>query len=86
MTTTTTIDPLPAGLHLVIAMNRSHGTLASFWETREEAEKHVRDLTDKDRNPENGYIWATVTAVGTKSWKPNMPNCEIAWVPAVLVS
>lgn len=86
MTTTTTIDPIPAGLHLVIAINKAHGTLASFWKTREEAEKHVRDLTDKDRNPENGYIWATVTAVGTNSWNPNMPKCEIAWVPAVLVS
>lgn len=86
MTTTNTIDPIPAGLHLVIAMNRAHGTLASFWETKEEAERHVRDLTDKDMNPERAYIWATVTAVGTNVWKPNMPKCEIAWVPAVQVS
>ena len=84
--TTTTIDPLPAGLHLVIAMNRAHGTLASFWETKEEAERHIKDLTDPTRDPENGYIWATLTPVHANLWKPNMPKCEIAWVQAVLVS
>lgn len=84
--TTTTIDPIPADLHLVIAMNRGYGTLSSFWETKEQAEEHVRNLTAKDINPERGYIWATITPVKTQSWKPNMPKCEIAWVPAALIS
>jgi hypothetical protein len=85
--TNTTIEAIPAELHLVIVMTRERATLSSFWESREEAEKHIEDLTSKHEiNPERGYLWATVTKVGVKSWKPNLPECKIAWVSSVQIS
>ena len=84
--TNTNIEPLPADLHLVIAMTREYNTLSSFWETREEAEKHVKDLTSNYIDPERGYLWATVTKVDVKSWRPNMPQCKIEWVRSKQIS
>jgi hypothetical protein len=84
--TNTTIDPIPSELHLVIVMTREHSTLASFWDTKEQAEQHVKDLTSNYIDPERGYLWATVTKVDVKSWKPNMPECKIAWVHSKQIS
>ena len=84
--TNTTIDPIPSELHMVIVMTRDHATLTSFYESKADAEKHVKDLTANYIDPDRGYLWATVTKVDVKSWKPNMPECKIAWVSPVQIS
>jgi hypothetical protein len=84
--TTTTINPIPEDLHLVIAITRDRATLSSFWRTKEDAEQHIQDISAKDINLENGYIWASITPVSVKSWEPNMPQCKIEWVPSKQIS